>query len=400
MSKKVLFVDDEPNVLAAFKRQLYRNFEVYTAVGGEQGLEILETKGPFPVVVADMNMPGMNGIRFLIRVKEINPETVRIMLTGNSTLETAIAAVNEGNIFRFLTKPCPPEQLSRTLEAGIRQYELVTAEKELLEKTLRQSIHVLTEVLSMVNPTAFGRASRVSRVVRDICRLLDVEDSWQAEIAAMLSQIGCVVVPEETLLKAYKGGPLSHEESEMFYNHVKVGTDLISNIPRLEAIAEIVAYQEKLFDGTGLPEDAKRGRAIPLGARILKVALDFDTLVASGHSPEEACLIMETRHGWYDPDVLSALKHLADLRRVEEIKFLKVEELIPGMILADDVKTTSGVLVIKKGQEVIPSMKVRLLNYKRAMGIAEPLKVVVRDALKRDEVGVASSGDEQASIES
>ena len=380
MNKRVLFVDDEPNVLAAFKRQLYRSFDIYTALGGEQGLEMIQTKGPFPVVVADMSMPGMNGIEFLSKVKEISEDTVRIMLTGNSTLETAIAAVNEGSIFRFLTKPCPPDQLARTLEAAIRQYELVTAEKELLEKTLRQSIHVLTEVLSMVNPTAFGRASRVGRIVKDICKVLAIDDSWQIEVAAMLSQIGCVIVPEDTLVKAYTGAPLSPQETEMFHNHVEVGKDLVASIPRLEPVAEIITYQEKLFDGTGLPEDSKRGKAIPLGARILKVALDFDTLIGSGRTAPEACLIMETRQGWYDPEILTALKQVVDLRKVQEIKFLNVQDLEPGMVLADDVKTTTGVLVVKKGQEVIPSMQMRLINYKKTMGIREPLKVIVPDA--------------------
>ncbi len=396
MSKRVLFVDDEPNVLAAFKRQLYRTFEVYTAVGGEQGLELVTSKEPFPVVVADMKMPGMNGIEFLSRVREISPDTVRIMLTGNSTLETAIAAVNEGNIFRFLTKPCPPEQLARTLEAGIRQYELITAEKELLEKTLRQSVHVLTEVLSMVNPTAFGRASRIGRVVKDICHVLAVEDSWEIEVASMLCQIGCVIVPEDTLVKAYTGAPLSSEETEMFHNHVVVGKDLIASIPRLESVAEIIAYQEKLFDGTGLPQDSKCGKAIPLGARILKVALDFDTLIGSGRTAPEACLIMETREGWYDPEILAALKQIIDLRKVQEIKFLKVEDLIPGMVLADDVKTESGVLVIKKGQEVIPSMQMRLMNYKKTMGIREPLKVVVPGAATGGEILVGAKVNKSA----
>lgn len=390
MNKRVLFVDDEPNVLAAFKRQLYRSFDVYTALGGEQGLEMIQTKGPFPVVVADMSMPGMNGIEFLSKVKEISEDTVRIMLTGNSTLETAIAAVNEGSIFRFLTKPCPPDQLARTLEAAIRQYELVTAEKELLEKTLRQSIHVLTEVLSMVNPTAFGRASRVGRIVKDICKVLAIDDSWQIEVAAMLSQIGCVIVPEDTLVKAYTGAPLSPQETEMFHNHVEVGKDLVASIPRLEPVAEIITYQEKLFDGTGLPEDSKRGKAIPLGARILKVALDFDTLIGSGRTAPEACLIMETRQGWYDPEILTALKQVVDLRKVQEIKFLNVQDLEPGMVLADDVKTTTGVLVVKKGQEVIPSMQMRLINYKKTMGIREPLKVIVPDAMTAHSIVAAA----------
>lgn len=380
MNSRVLFVDDDPNILAAFKRQLYRDFEVYTALGGEQGLELVKTKSPFSVVVADLSMPGMDGISFLSKVKELSPDTVRIMLTGHSTLDTAIAAVNEGNIFRFLTKPCPPEVLLRTLKDGERQYKLVTAEKELVEQTLRRSIQVLTEVLSMVNPTAFGRASRVHRLVKQICDVMQIKDEWQIEIAAMLSQIGCVIVPEDTLIKAYSASMLSQAEQEMFHSHVDVGRNLIKNIPRLEQVAEIIGYQEKLYDGTGIPADSRKGDAIPLGSRILKVALDYDSLVASGKTPPEACLIMETRQGWYDPDVLHALEEISDLEKVQEIRFVTVEELSPGMVLADDVLTAAGVLLVKKGQEVLPSLKMRLLNYKKTRGVREPIKVAIREA--------------------
>lgn len=380
MNSRVLFVDDDPNILAAFKRQLYRDFEVYTALGGEQGLELVKTKSPFSVVVADLSMPGMDGISFLSKVKELSPDTVRIMLTGHSTLDTAIAAVNEGNIFRFLTKPCPPEVLLRTLKDGERQYKLVTAEKELVEQTLRRSIQVLTEVLSMVNPTAFGRASRVHRLVKQICDVMQIKDEWQIEIAAMLSQIGCVIVPEDTLIKAYSASMLSQAEQEMFHSHVDVGRNLIKNIPRLEQVAEIIGYQEKLYDGTGIPADSRKGDAIPLGSRILKVALDYDSLVASGKTPPEACLIMETRQGWYDPDVLHALEEISDLEKVQEIRFVTVEELSPGMVLADDVLTAAGVLLVKKGQEVLPSLKMRLLNYKKTRGVREPIKVAIQEA--------------------
>ncbi|MGQ9603117.1 MAG: HD domain-containing phosphohydrolase [bacterium] len=379
MNTRVLFVDDDPNILAAFKRQLYKDFEVYTALGGEQGLELLKSKAPFSVVVADMSMPGMDGITFLTKVKEMAPDAVRIMLTGHSTLDTAVAAVNEGNIFRFLTKPCPPELLLKTLKDGERQYKLVTAERELVEQTLRRSIQVLTEVLSMVNPTAFGRASRVHRLVKQICDVMQIRDRWQIEIAAMLSQIGCVIVPEETLIKAYSASMLTESEQEMFQSHVNVGKNLVGNIPRLEEVAEIIWYQEKLFDGTGIPTDSKRGEAIPLGSRILKVALDYDSLIASGKTPPEACLIMETREGWYDRNVLLALEEISDLEKVQEIRFVTVEELSPGMVLADDVLTSTGVLLVKKGQEIVPSLKMRLLNYKKTRGLREPIKVAIHE---------------------
>jgi response regulator RpfG family c-di-GMP phosphodiesterase len=377
MQAKILFVDDEPNILAAFKRQLFNRFDVDTAVGGEAGLSALTERGPYTVVVADMRMPGMDGIYFLACVRDMAPDTTRMMLTGQTDLQTAIDAINHGNIFRFLTKPCPPETLVAALEAGVEQHRLVTAEKELLEKTLSRSVKVLTDVLSIVNPTAFGRASRVRRMAAALGSELEIEKPWETEMAAMLSQLGCVTVPEEALAKVYSGQILGPEEEHMFEVHPRVGRDLIGGIPRLESVAEMVAYQEKLFDGSGFPADSVHGDMIPLGSRILKVALDFDTLISSGRTGVEAHSIMQTRRGWYDHSVLEALGRLVNLEGTQEVQFAKVEELTPNMILADDVRTANGVLLIGKGQEITPSLKLRLLNYKRSTGLREPIKVSV-----------------------
>ena len=172
MPDKVLFVDDEMNVLSAFRRHLRHDYEVETATSGAEALELCETKGPFAVVVADMNMPGMDGVSLLSEIKQKYPDTIRIMLTGNATQKVAIDAVNEGSIFRFLTKPCPPEILQQVLEAGTRQYQLVTAEKELLEKTLSGSIRMLTDMLSLTNPLAFSLSSRLRLIVQHVVKEL------------------------------------------------------------------------------------------------------------------------------------------------------------------------------------------------------------------------------------
>lgn len=178
MTEKILCVDDEPNVLNAYQRALRKEFQIETAVGGAPGLAAIDSQGPYAVIVTDMQMPGMDGIQFLAQVKEKSPDSIRIMLTGNADQHTAIEAVNEGNIFRFLTKPCPPEVLAKTLKAGLQQYRLVMVEKELLEKTLRSSIQVLTDILSLVNPTAFSRASRVQRLVCALAAKLQIEQAW------------------------------------------------------------------------------------------------------------------------------------------------------------------------------------------------------------------------------
>lgn len=371
MKARILCVDDEPNVLEAFRRQLRRHFEVVTAGGGPEGLRTIAENNGFAVIVSDLRMPEMDGIQFLARVRERSPDSVRIMLTGNADVESAIKAVNEGDLFRFLTKPCPPEQLISTLESGVEQYRLINAEKELLEKTLKGSIKILTDILSLICPAAFGRASRVRRLARRIAAHLNVQKVWQVEIAAMLSQVGCVTVPEETLTKVYSGSKLSPEEERMFRNHTRIGSDLIANIPRLEEVAGIIAHQESQFDGSN-PDGQ-----IPLGARILKVALDYDSLEKGDGDPWEAVEQIRSRKGSYDPEVVKALERVTAEDTKHEIQFVQIEDLTNKMILGDDIKSRAGVLLIAKGQEVTSTLKERLKNIVELGEVAEPIKVVI-----------------------
>jgi response regulator RpfG family c-di-GMP phosphodiesterase len=252
------------------------------------------------------------------------------------------------------------------------------AEKELLEKTLRGSIEVLTNILSLVNPTAFGRSSRVSRLVKQIARVLQIQDTWQIEIAAMLSQIGCITVPEETMMKVYNGKSLSAEELGMLQAHPQIGHDFINRIPRLESVAEIIAYQEKHFNGSGAPHNQKRGHEIPLGARILKVALDCDKLAESKLSDSDVFREIKCRGEWYDPAVVEALRQvLEDQQSHYEAMYVMIGDLNEKMILAEDVILRNGFLLIAKGQEVSASLRLRLENFQMRGAIQEPIKIFV-----------------------
>ena len=377
---KILCVDDEQHILASYRRQLRKDFDLDTASSGPEGLEAIQTNGPFAVIVSDMQMPGMNGVQFLSEARKIAPNSVRMMLTGVADQSTAAEAVNEGNVFRFLTKPCPSETLTRTLVAGIEQYKLITAEKELLEKTLLGSIKVLSDVLSLVNPTAFGRASRVLRLTRELARELKVSKSWQLKIAAMLSQLGCVTVPEQTLSRVYKGVDLEPAELQMFAGHPQIGSDLIARIPRLETVSDVIAYQEKRFDGTGHPQDSRSGEQIPQGARILKVALDLDTLESKGMARSFAIAELRSRTGWYDPAVLTALETVIQREEQFLLREVALADLDGQMILAADVKTADGVLLVSKGQEVTSSLRQLLKNFSRRSGIVEPIRVLIPPA--------------------
>jgi response regulator RpfG family c-di-GMP phosphodiesterase len=377
MANRILCVDDDPNILAAYKRQLRKEFELDTAVGPELGLRMVREQGPFAVVVSDLQMPGMNGVEFLAQVRTQEPDTVRMLLTGNAELQAAIDAINQGQIFRFLTKPCTPEVLANALNAGLAQHHLITAERELLEHTLSGSIRVLCEVLALVNPEAFGRSSRITRYVEAIASHLHVSELWSIKTAAMLSQIGCVILPESILRKVYQGEVLTAEESQLFSQHPFVAYDLLAKIPRMQRVAEIIKFQDKYYDGYGVEGDTKQGNTIPMEARILKVALDFDALESSGKSKTEAFHDMTQRKGWYDPVVIDAMK-IAFAKEIKcEIRTAVVADLREGMILAEDVQSSQHVLLASKGQLVTSSMIRRLQNFTTSVGVREPFTVLL-----------------------
>lgn len=134
MDNKILFVDDDVTILDGYRRLLHHKFSVSTAIGGRQGLALLQTSGPFAVVISDMRMPGMNGAEFLANAREKSPDTVRMLLTGYSDLDAAIKAVNQGSIFRYLSKPCEKEAIVEAIESGLAVYRSRAADKDLVKK--------------------------------------------------------------------------------------------------------------------------------------------------------------------------------------------------------------------------------------------------------------------------
>ncbi len=247
MKDRVLFVDDEPNVLDGIRRQLRNRIELETATSASAGLDLIKQQGPFAVVVSDMRMPEMDGARFLAKVNEIAPQTVRMVLSGQADLESTIAAVNEGRVFRFLLKPCSSETLFGVIKNGIEQYRLVHAEKHLLENTLNATVKVLFDVLGIINPVAQRRATQIQRYAESAAEALTLlPGMWQYHLAAMISQLGCITLPQETLSRAFSGQALSHEEKRLYESHPEIAGKLLGSIPRLEAVAAMVAGQMRV----------------------------------------------------------------------------------------------------------------------------------------------------------
>ncbi len=360
--EKILFVDDDLLLLDFYRCVTSDLYTVDIADSGHAALELLNGGESYAVIVSDMIMPVMDGITFLSQAGAIAPDTIRIMLTGYADKETAIEAINQGRIFRFLTKPCDIEEMARVIEAGLKQYRLVVAEKELLEHTLRGAVEVMAEVLAVANPTAYERAVRTKKWVSKIAAELRAENVWQIEIAAMLSQLGCVSLSEEVVHKIYEGKQLSSTDLRQFQNHPQVAHDLLNHIPRFEPIAEIILYQEKRFDGSGALSAENSGDGIPFGARILKVVLDFDKALLSGFTHKEAVAQLQRRKEWYDPRIFQCLEVILQKEVLFDTHFLAVDRLQPGMILVEDILSKSGLVFAAKNQELTASLCQRLKN--------------------------------------
>ena len=374
---RILCVDDEKNVLEGLNRTFRSLYHVEMAVGGTQGIEALKAKGPFAVVISDLRMPQMTGLQFLKEARRLSPDTVRILLTGQGDMSAAIGAVNDGNIFRFLTKPCPTDTLVQALAASAEQYRLLTSERVLLEQTLRGSIEVLTEILSLANPTAFGRATRVKQIVIRLMDHFEITERWAIEVATMLSQVGYVTLPARTQEKVYKAEPLTEEEERMIERIPQVLEQLLGRIPRLEAVREILRFHTRRFNNDGKTRDGVSGEKIPWGARALKLALDFDAL--ESEREDHPFDTLRSRNGYYDPKLLEALaKLLGSDKSGVVMRELKLREIDVGMAFGEDVRSSKGLLLIARGQQVTAGLQERVRNFSAELGVREPIRMILR----------------------
>ncbi len=382
MNTKVLFVDDDVNLLEAVQRGMRKQFSIDTAVGGADGLQKIANSGPYAVVVADMQMPGMNGLEFLRNVQTAAPDAVRMMLTGNADQKTAMDAVNDGRVFRFLTKPCPPPTLAPALDSALEQFRLLTAEKELLENTLGGAVKVLTEILSLFDPATFERSQKLKEYLSDFVCSSNTSVSWDLELAALLSQIGRVTIPPAVLEKLRSGETLNGPEKDIVNRVPEFGARLIENIPRLGPVANIVRYQQKHFDGSGFPVDSFSGDEIPIGARIIHVLSDLLELEDQSLSRPAAFQKMQERNGRYDPKVLNSVSCWCDVSLSAVIgevqgppQTLEIEELRVGYVLAQDLRTTEGVLVLGINAKLTEMLLTKLQNFRTVNTIKNTLLV-------------------------
>lgn len=379
MSEKILFVDDEQLVLDAVRRDLGSDFQIDTANSGAAALDLVSIHGPYAVVIADMRMPDMNGIQLLMKVNQACPETVRMILTGNADLQSVIAAINDGQIFRFLTKPCPSEVLQKNIQMGLRQYQLVVSEQELLSKTLVGSIQVLIEILSISNPDGFRRATRLRKLMAYVVNELNLEDGWRYLLAAMLCQVGWISLPPELVSKLINNDYLTKDDQRLFASHPAVTRKLLERIPRMSLIGRMIEGQQMSYSELNMDDLRGDDYVAGYGANLLRTLIDFDSMVAGGMQPEMAIGMMTSRGGTYKKEFLWVLNKLASEQHAQiKVVSLRLEQLETGMVVMEGVWDRNGTLLVPKITEITHQILMRLYSLNERPGtIVEPIKVSV-----------------------
>lgn len=403
----LLFVDDEASILSSLKR-LFRpeGYRILTAGGGAEGLAVLEREA-VDLVVSDMRMPEMDGAQFLEQVRNRWPHVIRILLTGYADITSTVAAINRGEIYRYIAKPWDDNEIVLTIRGALEHQRLIAENARLSELTLKQNeelktlnasleqkvaertkelqhanellqqgfmmtVRTFSSLIELRGGRLAGHGRRVAEHAHAIAQRMGLSQGDQQDVllAALLHDIGKISLPDTLIDKPFTS--LGGDAKNRLMEHPIKGQQLLMGVEQLANAAKIIRHHHERMDGSGYP-DHLVGLAIPIGARIVAVANDYDalqmgTLTLQEHSQEQAFeYIVAGRGRHYDPAVVSAFTALLNEISVDTAKehALRPLELRPGMILAREILHPQGYQLAAAGQIVDRRLVEQLLEIER-----------------------------------
>lgn len=416
----ILFVDDERNILGSLQRVFRKEgYGILVAESGECGLDLLRHNN-VAVVVSDQRMPGMGGVEFLKRVRESAPDTIRMMLTGQADMADIAGAINQGEVYRYITKPWDDDELRATVRAAVERYSLVMENRRLQAETMKQNaelfdlnqtleakvedktrrlresffafVGLCADMIELHDQFSGGHCKRVAMLAKSFGQKLgirgaELEALWAA---ALLHEIGLVGVPREVLEK--HESELSESEMALVRNNPALSQEIVSRIDTLRQAGLIMRSHMENFDGTGYP-DRLRGEEINAGSMILAICRDYDRLRhAKRYSKVDALAAVERGRGRrYDPDIAEAfLRFSSEHKDSDETQgithaggsklpqILKVDilDISAGMTLARPLVTGKGRLLVAQGTILTEALIEKVLNFHRIDPIIEAVQIL------------------------
>lgn len=313
---KLLIVDDEEDNLALLYRTLRSRYDITKAHSAIEALEILKTQ-EFDCILSDHKMPLMDGVEFLKRVNDIQPRTMRLLVTAYSDVKILIDAINQAKIYRYIKKPYSPDELIMIVESALETYQLKRDNENLindLQDLFSGTVRAIIEALDAKDSFTMGRSKRVAFYALKMVNKLALkpEEASQIELAGLLHDIGMIGVAEDILNKSQK---LTEEEYNKIKMHVYYGIKILEDIKQLNDITNIIKYHHEYYNGKGYPYGLK-GEEIPLGARIIAIADAFDSMVSNrayrkSMTIDEAMNVLEQNAGeQFDPNLVAIFKSI------------------------------------------------------------------------------------------
>ena len=367
----IMVVDDQPANLKLLEEFLtHQGYSVKSFPRGRLALEAAVRTTP-DLILLDINMPEMNGFEVCQRLKadERLAAVPVLFLSALQETDDKLNAFRAGGV-DYITKPFQLEEVRARVETHLQLHRARQVERDLLEKTLNGAVKALSELAHLTCPTLTQRSGALRGMVVHMAAQLRWPDPWQYELAATLCLIGCITLPDEAFEHAYIGDKASAEELQMYQAHPGVGFRLLSRIPRLEKVAEMIRLQQGESSNWASSDVAERGSCL------LKTAQELDRRTLRGIPFQTACDHLRTTRGKYPAALLDALKNYSPSRIHFEVKRLLASQLLPGMILEADVLTEDGSLtVISKSTTLTVTLVERVQNFARTRGVREPIQV-------------------------
>lgn len=373
MNSRVLFVDDDQSVLNMLERNFSIDFETFTAASGPEALKIIEDSEPFAVTLVDMRMPEMEGIELIQKARDLAPDSSYIMLTGNQDLTTAIDAVNHGQVFRFLNKPCEIPEIRNALDAGATQYDLVVGQKELLNKTFMGAVGVLTDIIESVNDPLFD-SNEIKSTALTLAARVGIEVNWAMPLAARLLVVATPLLADSQRTALVREPIATHKHDDVVKEMVNISGGLIRRIPRLEPVTEVL---DAALTVDGSLRDCESDSAS--FATVLLISFYIELLRRNG--VENSVIVKELRKRFsrMDAGLLSQLQRLLASHEVDDIghdpHMLKLcpDQLREGMIVASDIMHGTDIVLATGGRRLTTAMIARL----RQIANVQPIVVNV-----------------------
>jgi len=407
----LLLLDDEQDILNALKRLLRRDYNIVTFNDGHDALAYLE-ENPIDMIMSDMRMPEMDGAAFLTKSRDIQPNAIRLLLTGYSDMDSTIKAINDGGVYTYIGKPWDNQDLKLTLSKACDHYLLKKEAKQLNEQITKaneelaqfnqslelkvqqrtaalqaskQKLHgalntqkdLLYDVLDMMSATieyrtgfSPGHSKRIAIQCKTLAKYLKLDDAdcRRVYLCALLHEIGTVGLDDDILKSSTLG---AGKLDDALITHPAIGAEIVGKVKRFASLTENILHQNENIDGTGFPGHLS-GDDIPIGARIIRVVKDFDFLIAGKANDRKMSIAnayawMKERSGvWYDQHILQSFIDLLGKRESDENEMefsIGIEALKPGDKLLEDLILHNGNVMLKAGQEVNSTMIEKLKEY-------------------------------------